>query len=143
MAHCIRCFTLFDITETGVANRNKPDTIDKTWLRKRNTQCNFDTILQVISLRSQPEVVSKPVCIEIPNYDYFGFVYEKAKISQCWKFDFEVQHSSVFEDGLNTLGSLYNDCNQVPMILLEEQSSIISNVLDISKESRNIYFEVL
>jgi hypothetical protein len=30
------------------------------WTFKRNTQANFDTILQVISLRSQPESLSIP-----------------------------------------------------------------------------------
>lgn len=143
MAHRIRCFTLFNITQTGVVNRSRPsESDDSDWLYKRNTQCNFDTILQVISLRSQPEVVSKPELIEIINYDYFGLLYQK-EIDKCWKFDFEVQHSSVFEDGVSTLGSLYNDCDKVPMILFDTQSSLIPNTLDITSELRNIYFEVI
>jgi len=143
MAHRIRCFTLFDITETGVANRNKPDNNDKMWLHKRSTQCNFDTILQVISLRSQPEVVAKPSRVEISNFDYFGFVYEKTETSRCWTFDFEIQHSSVFQDGISELGALYNDCDKVPMILLDDQSELITSSLNISPELKNIYFEVV
>ena len=59
----IACYTLFDITQTGVLNRSKPavDMDPEVWIYKRNTQCNFDTILQVISLRSQPEVIDLPV----------------------------------------------------------------------------------
>lgn len=143
MAHRIRCFTLFNITQTGVVNRSKPsESDDGNWLYKRNTQCNFDTILQVISLRSQPEVVSKPEVIEAINYDYFGFLYKK-EIDKCWKFDFEVQHSSVFEDEVSTLGFLYKDCDKVPMILFDTQSLMIPSTLDITSELRNIYFEVL
>lgn len=145
MAHRIRCFTLFNITQTGVVNRSKPaESDDGNWLYKRNTQCNFDTVLQVISLRSQPEVMCKPKLIEVVNYDYFGFLYQKEKqINKCWKFDFEVQHSSVFEDGISTLGSLYKDCERVPMILFEDQSSLIPNTLDITNELKNIHFEVI
>ena len=143
MAHRILCFTLFDITETGIANRSQPEGDDKMWLQKRNTQCNFDTILQVISLRSQPEVVSKPELIQITNYDYFGFLYKKSDITHCWKFDFEVQHSSVFEDGISQLGALYNDCDKVPMILINGQTEMITSSLDISPELKNIYFEVI
>lgn len=145
MAHRIRCFTLFDITQTGVANRSKPtENDDKDWLYKRNTQCNFDTILQVISLRSQPDIISSPETIQIVNYDYFGYLYEKkSQIAKCWTFDFEVQHTSVFEDGKHTLGSLYNDCKRVPMILFDNQSLLIPNTLDISDELKNIHFEVI
>jgi len=145
MAHRVRCFTLFDITETGVANRSKPpENNDSDWLLKRNTQCNFDTILQVISLRSQPDIVSSPKLVKQINYDYFGFLYQKEKkINKCWTFEFEVQHTSVFEDGKGTLGALYNDCDRVPMIVIDNQSRLIPGTLDISNELRNIYFEVI
>ena len=62
MSYIITCYTLFDITQTNVPNRQRPE-VDKDvdeWRYKRNTQSNFDTIQQVISLRSQPEVLRKP-----------------------------------------------------------------------------------
>ena len=63
MSFTITCHTLFDITATGVVNRHRPveDEEMHAWLYKRNTQCNFDTVLQAISLRSQPEIISAPV----------------------------------------------------------------------------------
>jgi hypothetical protein len=143
--HRISCHTLFDITQTGVLNRSKPseDNVED-WIKRRNTQCNFDTILQVISLRSQPEVVKLP--IQIPTnemlYEMFGFLYTQENTS-CWKFEFEVQHSSVFENGIVSLGSLYKDCEGVPMIVCETQHSMSTKFLDITPELRNIYFEVL
>jgi hypothetical protein len=148
MSHRIRCCTLFNITYTGVMNRTKPNQNDiQDWLNKRNTQCNFDTILQIISLRSQPEVVKMPVKVEMTpdEFNLFGFVYKsnEDKTDYCWKFEFEVQHSSVFENGLTSLGALYSDCAGVPMIQCTDQINSLPALIDITEELRNIYFEVI
>ncbi len=148
MSHRICCYTLFDITQTGVLNRSKPQTSDVAdWLHRRNTQCNFDTILQVISLRSQPEVVRVPHAIDFSfdKFDKFGISYqqEKDKIYQCWKFEFEVQHSSVFEDDTNNLGALYRDCEGVPMIICDGQYMNTTGFLDTTSNLKNIHFEVI
>lgn len=146
MAHRIVCYTLFDITQTGVLNRQKPVDEDlQTWILKRNTQCNFDTILQVISLRSQPDVLKYPKEITMTDAEIekFGFLYENTEKATCWKFEFEVHHSSVFENGITSLGALYNDCDQVPMISCPGQLASVPPFLDISNELRNIYFEAL
>jgi hypothetical protein len=136
---------LFDITQTGVLNRSKPIEEDiSNWVNRRNTQCNFDTVLQVISLRSQPEVVRVPIGIEISDaeLELFGFLYSNEKIN-CWKFDFEIQHPSVFENGITPLGALYKDCEGVPMILCDNQHSMCPKFLVTSPELKNIHFEVL
>ena len=144
MSHRIACYTLFDITKTGVLNRAKPgtDIEDVTaWYHKRSTQCNFDTIIQIISLRSQPEVVSDPKLIKIDiNQTKFGSDYTKYKQVNCWTFDFEVHHSSVFEDTENELGALYSDCDKVPMINTDTNLITVNNYLDLDKATRNIYF---
>jgi hypothetical protein len=136
---------LFDITQTGVLNRSKPtgDDID-SWIARRNTQCNFDTILQVISLRSQPEVCKIPTMAEMTekDFDNFGFLYKSTNSSLYWHFDFEVQHPSVFENGIIPLGALYKDCEGVPMIVCDNQIQTPA-FLDVTEELRNIYFEVL
>lgn len=144
MSHRIACYTLFDITKTGVLNRAKPGTdIDdiNAWYHKRSTQCNFDTIIQIISLRSQPEVVSDPklVSIEITK-SLFGTSYAKYKNLNCYTFDFEVHHSSVFEDLNDELGALYKDCDKVPMIVTDTVTIKLNSYLDLDKTTRNIYF---
>ena len=145
----IRCYVLFDITQTNVVNRNKPTEADEyiLWLNKRNTQCNFDTILQVISLRSQPENIQTPKKIEIRfnKVDYFGFVYEKMKktVYPCWTFEFEINHASVFDNGITELGLLYSDCENVPMINCTKEYAKMVNKLDTTDELRNIFFEVI
>ena len=151
MSHRIAACTLFDITQTGVMNRSRPnqdgqDNLED-WLYKRNTQCNFDTLLQVISMRSQPEVIKSPMKHDLTEDELneFGFLYssEEDRIRYYWRFDFDVQHSSVFENGITDLGSLYSDCEGVPMILCKDQIDKIPAFLDISSELRNIYFKLL
>lgn len=148
MSFRITCYTLFDITQTGVLNRSRPgDDQDITeWTKKRNTQANFDTILQVINLRSQPEIITMPKRIDIrfDEFDNFGFLFEQKddETYPCWKFIFDIQHHSVFNDGINELGALYNDCHHVPMILCGTEWGKLPTFLDGSTELRNIYFTV-
>lgn len=141
----ITCYTLFDITHTGISSRHKPlDQETNDWLYKRNSQTNFDTILQAVNLRSQPEVTNLPKknTIKFSEFTNFGYLYEDEDPVNCWVFDFSVQHGSVFNDGISELGALYNDCHNVPMILCGTEWNKLSNILDTTDELRNIYFEI-
>ena len=146
MSYTITCYTLFDITQTNVLNRHRPD-MDTEFRYKRNTQSNFDTVQQAISLRSQPEIVRIPekTLIQFDKFTEFGFLFEQEENETypCWSFDFNVQHPSVFYDGVNELGSLYRDCDQVPMIKCHTEWDKLPTFLDGSDELRNIYFKVL
>jgi len=142
----IRCYTLFDITKTGVTNRRNSINLDPKWQTQRNTQCNFDTILQVASLRSQPENVTEPVrqTITFTEFDKFGFLFESdTEPHPCWTFDFTVNFHSVFDDGIHEFGYLYADSDGVPMISIGTEWDKLPQFLDTSTELRNIYFEVL
>lgn len=149
MPNKICCYTLFDITNTGILNRSKAplDVNPKKWLFQRNTQCNFDTILQAISLRSQPEIISNPsyLLIKFDNFKNFGSNYKQNKQEKypAWSFIFEVQHSSVFANDNDPLGFLYNDCNGIPMIKCGTEYNKLPEFLDTTDEFRNIYFEIL
>lgn len=145
MSYRIRCYTLFDITQTGVTSRTKLDNNIPDWLHARNTQCNFDTILQIISLRSQPEVVRKPERIELnlKEFGNFGVSYKSKNTVSCWTFDFEVHHASVFDNNDGKLGSLYTDCSSVPMIKSNTESINLSNFLNNSSDLKNIHFEII
>jgi len=141
----ILCQTLFDITRTGILNRARPgdDIIDpQDWYKKRNTQCNFDTVIQVISLRSQPDVISYPKKIEmnLKSKHVFGSDFHDNIIVPVWTFDFEIQHPSVFDDDLQELGYLYKDCQGVPMVKCDTHWDNLSTYLDVTNEKRNIYF---
>jgi hypothetical protein len=143
--HRISCHTLFDITRTGILNRARPgDDIDNVneWYRQRNTQCNFDTILQVISLRSQPDITGYPKKLEInfKSNHMFGSDFNIDLIVPVWTFDFEIQHPSVFHDSIQELGYLYKDCQGVPMVKCDTHYYNLGTNLDVTNEKRNIYF---
>lgn len=146
MSYIISCYTLFDITQTNVPNRHRPN-LDKEYLYKRNTQSNFDTIQQAISLRSQPEVISSPkkMLIRFDEFTEFGFLFDQEddKTYPCWTFNFALQHPSVFNDGVNELGGLYRDCDRIPMIKCNTEWDQLPAFLDTTDELRNIYFKVL
>ncbi len=149
MSFRIKCYVLFDITSTGVINRTKPGlgVTPHEWLLRRNTQCNFDTLIQAISLRSQPEIVGLPKKnnIRFDQFDKFGFLFEQQDDEEypCWTFDFDIQHPSVFDDGISELGALYKDCDTVPMIKCGTEWDNLPAFLDATDELRNIYFEVI
>jgi len=149
MSYTITCYTLFDITPTGVVNRSRPVVDEELmpWLYKRNTQCNFDTVLQAISLRSQPEITRIPekIQIRLDEFTEFGFLYQQQEneLYNCWSFDFSIQHASVFNDDTNDLGALYSDCDTVPMIKTDTIWDKLPSFLDTTVELRNIYFKVV
>jgi hypothetical protein len=149
MMQKIRCYTLFNITKTGITNRRNSSKLgpdkDKEWEKLRNTQCNLDTLIQVISLRSQPENITDPIqeIVLFEDCDLFGFMYDKQECQSTWSFEFTVNYHGVYNDGINELGHLYSDCDSVPMIKTEGDWDKLPVFLDTSPELRNIYFEVI
>jgi len=151
MSYKFRCHTLFDITNTGIFNRRPPSSLDETklvlWNNNKKRQCNLDTVLQIISMRSQPENITSPQVnhTTFSNFEKFGFLLDIQEDSEIpiWSFEFTVNYKSVFDDGINELGALYSDCDSVPMLIGLGEWSKVPNFLDSSPELRNIYFEVL
>jgi hypothetical protein len=119
--------------------------------RARNQQTNFETILQIVNLRSQPENITDSVCEIVKTADLqnskFGGEYlkktAKQKTVNIWSFAFSVEHPSVFDNGLDQLGNLLSDCEQVPMIVNLNESVELPAQLNITDQLRNIYFEIL
>jgi len=139
----ISCYTLFDITNTNVLNRSKPvgDNID-LWTQQRNSQANFDTILQCISLRGTPDLIVYPHRIEFDTFNDFGFLIDTDKDFWYWRFDFSIPQNSVFDNGIDPLGFLTLDCHEVPMLAVgTECLNSLPNFLDVTPELNNIYFE--
>lgn len=148
----IKCFTLYDITTTGVNYRKKfADNMSPGERKARNQQSNLETILQIINMRSQPENITTSECVEVKtaelaNYG-FGYIFSKKYLKQptvkVWSFMFTVEHPDVFNNGRDQLGNLLADCDQVPMIINLDENVKLSTQLNISEESRNIYFETV
>ena len=131
----IQCQTLFDITATGTTGHVKPSRMPyqdligtkisdtETWNRSRNQQRNWETVTQLISLRTQVDNLQKPL-----------------KIQDCWQFEFEVENENLFNNGIDRLAVLKTDCIGVPMLTGLNESIDIGTVLFVDK---NIWFTIV
>ena len=125
----IRCTTSFDITATGVTGHCKPSRMpftdasgvlinnESTWNLARNKQRNWETITQLISLRTQVDNITQPV---LDNGQ--------------WTFEFEVDSSGIFYADNDPLGVLKQDCAGVPMLL---------GTADTVLTMTNIHFDII
>lgn len=139
----IRCVTLYDITQTGINHRRaKLDRKDDLGI-KGSQQSNFETILQCINIRAQPEEISSPIKEHKKLSNLFGNKYKNNGMVPMWSFTFNVLQNGVFQIGENELEGLYADCEAVPMIKGLEEIGILSGTLNTSKEYKNIHFEII
>lgn len=95
--------TTVDITPTGIRHK----TADDDWYIKRNQQRNHDTLLQVISLRCQPMVISTDI------YPMGTIPWLGKDCPKLWVLVFEVDRSEV----LGSQGELFlEDIKGVPIM---------------------------
>jgi hypothetical protein len=130
--------TLFDCTATGVVGHIKYDQLpfkdhaqqlvdsNQTWMRSRNQQRNWESLIQVISLRTQP-------------YDVIDPEFNKA--NKCWEFTFAVEFESLYSDGTDDLAELKRDLDQVPMIVGLTETADLDGILKVAGADVNIWFE--
>lgn len=131
----IKCKTQFDITATGVTGHYKSARIPfhlKTgeviadmdeWNRARNQQRNWETLTQIIGLRTQIFDVTDPV-------------YKDG----LWEFEFVTETPDVFGTGDNPFGVLIEDATGVPMLRELHNEQIDQPVL---VPNTNIWFELI
>jgi len=132
----ILCRTLFDCTTTGVTGHMRPSdlpfvdaagqTVDNAlaWNRSRNQQRNYETLIQLISLRTQPLQVTAT------QQDH-----------EHWQFWFETENENVYGSAQNMFENLLQDCAGVPMVTnLGEQQSL-NAVIETAGPRQNIWFE--
>ena len=127
--------TLVDITATGVTRHNPAQE------RERDQQRNWETVLQVIGLRAQPQLISGPICreYELDVNTVFGEMYHGQQ--KVWIFTFGVDHEDVFLDNNDPVGGLDKDFSQVPIICgLNETAKFILPIFYPFGAIKNIYF---
>ena len=128
--------TLFDITNTDVVRQYKSflvkdhPTINtkEEWNQAKQQQNNFDTIIQIISLRTQPTVLHAPT---IKTIKFNG------KKQKVWELRITVEFEDIYFNGVDELGLLIDDSEHVPMIN-KLTSKIEDNYL---RPNKNIRFE--
>jgi hypothetical protein len=95
------------------------------WVQSRNQQRNYETLLQIFGLKTQPLDISAP-----------------EKTNNVWQFDFSIESPAVFAvyDDRDPLAGLKQDCVGVPMIA---DVSNIAQPLELLEPEQNIWFEIL
>jgi len=131
------CYTLVDITETGVIRDSEAQQL------ARNQQRNWETVLQCISLLAQPMEIAQLMpcpceCVE----KQFEFGSEYRGSHRVWIFNFSVEHEDVFSNGPDQFARLNCVIDQVPVITyLEETARFLLPILYTSGPIKNIYFK--
>lgn len=151
----IVCYSLIDITNTGITNSftkaaiplmdkgGQKVTDQESWLRSRNQQRNFETLIQGISLRSQP-LYSSPPKLEGLDTAIFNFGEEYTGVQFVWTFKFKIEHPQAFKKNDDELGLLLDDLNYVPCILnLTETAEIKDPIFITLGPKTNIQFDIL
>lgn len=136
----ILCRTLFDCSRTGTTGHFRlaqipfRDQIGNTinsiqdWNFSRNQQRNFETVMQMISLRAQPTVIQDPV-----------------QHNGVWQFEFEVETAGVYSTNgtENDTSALLQECQGTPMIQGLQETLTTHNCLQTSGAEQNIWFETI
>lgn len=116
MAYSICVLTDFDCRPTGVTGHfrtnvlpfvdraNQPITDVDSWNSSRNQQRNWETLLQLIGLYTQPQSISD---IRMKN--------------GRWEFEFETEFDDVFRLNEDPVGLLKQACRGVPIINYVQQ----------------------
>jgi len=128
--------TLVDITATGVVRHTAEQEV------ARNQQRNWETVLQVIGLRAQPQLIEGPVVreFEIDHTSGFGEMYQGTH--KVWMFCFGVESEDVFLLDGDPVGGLDKDLAQVPIICgLEETARFMLPIFYPYGAIKNIYFK--
>lgn len=128
-------FTLVDITATGVIRSHAPDDV------KRNQQRNWETVLQCIGLRTQPQNIVEPQYTDIDLTGFqFGDLYQG--VQRVWTWSWTVDQSDVYDLHSKKLGGLIADFEQVPIICgLEETARFMLPIFYPHGAIKNIYFK--
>ena len=130
----IICQTSFDITCTGTTGFFKAERLpfndqsgaiisnQSDWLISRNKQRNFETLLQILGLRTQVFYDSPPI-----------------KQNDHWLFDFFVENDSVYSES-SDLDILHKDANSIPMLIISDNGEVHASMTFTDGNSPNLQF---
>ena len=128
------CTTRFDITATGVTGHFKSSRIpfqDRAgntildvadWNRSRNQQRNWETVNQIIGMRTQ-------VLATVPQHTGSG-----------WSFEFETETPGVYGTDSDPVAVLYSDAAGVPMLVDLDNHGDLAPFVVIAGPEQNIWF---
>jgi hypothetical protein len=129
--------TFFDITATGVTGHYKPSRVpfrdhagnvitnEADWNRARNQQRNWETITQILGLRTQLFRIQTPM---------------SDQLNRAWMFEFETESNNIYGDDADPTAVLRTDANSVPMLLGLNNRPDMSATLVTTGPQQNIWF---
>ena len=129
------CTTRFDITATGVTGHFKSsrvpfqdragNTVDdiSDWNRSRNQQRNWETVQQIIGMRTQISTSTVP-----------------ERTGSTWHFEFETETPGVYGTDDNPVTVLYSDAEGVPMLVDLDNHRDLATFIVITGPEQNIWF---
>jgi hypothetical protein len=128
-------YSLIDITNTGVTRSNDPDSLE------RNQQRNWETVLQCISLRTQPMQIQPPQEMVVDlSYLNFGDMYQGEQ--KVWQWIWAVERQEIYDLPNKPLGALMSDFEQVPVVTcLTETARFMLPIFYPYGSIKNIYFK--
>ena len=124
--------TNFDITNTGVTRNFKRESLplktkngyintEEEWILARRQQSNWETLIQVISLRAQPMHIQTRVN------------------NGQWILEFDIEQMNVYKkEDVGELAILIEDCENVPMLINLTEKRDPGSVI---QDRKNIWFE--
>ena len=141
------CYTLVDITKTGIVSIYKPSPIflddvgnlivdQQTWNDSRNQQRNWETAVQIISLRAQPMFLEESKMIKDVDFTTTKFGTEYTGTAHVWSFNFGFENQGI------PVESLKQDIDSIPIIIgLNEMVDFPAKTFITSSKYANVYFE--
>lgn len=134
--HTYKGYTLVDITNTGITKFSKEHE------QSRNQQRNWETVQQILSLRSQPFALTQNnFACDIADYN-FGSNYQGQH--EVWQFEFFIEMADLYKLNNNPVGILEQDFNHAPIIIgLTETATFNMPLFFTSGNNKNIYFNLV
>jgi hypothetical protein len=129
-------FTLVDISATGVIRSQDPDNME------RNQQRNWETLLQCIGLRTQPQNIQEPITSTVEDIGMAEFGDFYTGTQKIWTWSWTVEREGVYDLADVPLAGLLQDIEQVPIITgLEETARFMLPIFYPYGTIKNIYIK--
>jgi hypothetical protein len=124
-------YTLIDITSTGILSN------DQAVKKERNQQRNWDTALQIISLRNHCRIIAHPSSPQTVNLNLHDFGSDYTGEQRCWKFIFETETDQDLE-------ILSRDFDSVPVIIGLTETVVLDQPVFVAHGTqKNMYIKIL
>lgn len=134
--HLYQGFTLIDITPTGVTTYTPEHQFE------RDQQRNWETVVQILGLRTQPSIMGVDSVVDDVKRYNFGINYKGQH--KIWTFKFAVDYADIYQEGPDRFGLVKYDFKITPVILGLTETIQPERALFYPKGPwNNIYFKTL